>query len=160
MFGKDQINALSGKEESAFGHRIMFRPTVFARKGPIVFRNQTDLACYLFDGKGPYFYEWEYDTLLKDGDFLLDNRTSMLYEGWKGRKGALLLFGPFYEITHSVEADLTRQRAGGQLVWEPAKSLWSLNRPSIFSQVGVNLQDRNRKGEMFITIGFSFDYDL
>jgi hypothetical protein len=159
-FGKDQINALSGKEESGFGHRIMVRPTVYVRKGPVVVRNQTDLAYYRFDGKGPYFYEWEYDTLLKDGDLLLDNRTALLYEGWKGRNDASLLVGPFYEITHAGEADLTRQRMGGQLFWMPAESLWSLNRPRIYSQVGVNLQDPNRKGEMFVTIGFGFDYDL
>lgn len=159
-FGKDQINALSGKEESGFGHRIMVQPTVYARKGPVVVRNQTDLAYYRFDGKGPYFYEWEYDTLLKNGDLLLDNRTALLYEGWKGRKDATLLVGPFYEITHATEADLTRQRIGGQLFWMPAESLWSLNRPRIYSQVGVNLQDRNRKGEMFVTVGFGFDYDL
>lgn len=158
-FGKDQINALSGKEEGGFGHRIMVQPTIFANMGPVVVRNQTDLSYYRFDGKGPFFYEWEYDTLLKDGDFLLANRSALLYEGWKGRKDSSLLVGPFYEITHSAEADLTRERVGGQLFWVPAESLWSLKRPRIYSQVGTNLRDRNRKGEMFFTVGFGFDYD-
>ncbi len=159
-FGKAQINALSGKEEDGFGHRIMVQPTVYAKKGPIVFRNQTDFSYYRFDGKGPFFYEAEYDTLLKDGDLLLANRTMLLYEGWKGRKDASLLVGPFYEITHAAEADLTRERIGGQLYWVPAESVWSLKRPRIYSQIGVNLHDRNRNGELFGTIGFGFDYDL
>ncbi len=159
-FGKAQIDALSGKEESGFGHRLMFQPTLFAKQGSVVFRNQTNLDYYFFDGKGPYFYEWEYDTLLKDGDLLLDNHSSLLYEAWNGRDSSSFLCGPFYEITHAVGANLTRQRAGGELIWEPVRSLWSLNRPRIYSQVGTNLQDRNRQGEVFVTVGLGFDCDL
>ncbi len=159
-FGKDEIDALKGKEESGFGHRIMLQPTLQTKAGPVIVRNQTDLAYYRFDGKGPFFYEWEYDTLLEDGDVLVANRTELLIEAWKGRKGALLLAGPYYEITRASEAGLNRQRAGGELFWVPVDSLWSLDRPRIYSQAGVNLEDRNRKGEAFIVLGIGFDFHL
>lgn len=159
-FGKGELDALKGKEERGLGHRIMFQPTLRAKAGPVIVRNQTDLAFFSFGGKGPFFYEWEYDTLLKDGDLLVANRTQILLEAWKGRKDAMLLAGPFYDVTRASEAGLTGQKTGVGLYWVPAESLRSLDRPRIYSQAGVNLENRNRKGEAFFVLGCGFDFDL
>lgn len=159
-FGDDQIDALEGQEESGLGHRILFQPTLRAKLGRFYLRNQTDLAYYRFDANGPYFFEREYDTLLKDGDFLLANRTHVLYELWKGRAEQILLAGPFYDVTHAADAGITRQRIGTAFYWVPKDTLWILSRPRIFAEIGYNMQDRNRDNEGFAVFGVGFDYDL
>ncbi len=159
-FGDKEVDARKDQEESGAGHRILFQPTLRAKVGPFILRNQTDAAYYLFPGSGPYFHELEYDTLLKNGDFLVANRTQALFEAWKGKQDEVLLAGPYYEVTHAGDADLTRQRAGGVLYWVPKENVWLLDRPRIYAQFGVNLQDRNRDHELFAVFGVGFDYDL
>ena len=131
---------------------------ITGKVGPVIIRNNTDLAYYRFGGRGPYFYEWEYDTLLKDGDFLINNITAFLVEAWKGVGSKILLVGPFYQITHAADADITRQRAGLQLFWSPAESIWAFSKPRIYGQLGVNLQDRNRENQMFLEMGLGFNF--
>ncbi len=157
-FGKDEIDSLSGKEESASGHRLLFQPVLTVKIGPVIIRNTTDFGYYLFSGKGPYYHEAEYDTLLKDGDLLVNNNTAFLMEAWKGSNYGMLLAGPFYEITHAVDAKITRQRTGVQYYWLPAKTLWGVNQPRFYGQVGMNLQDRNRDNEPFLEAGAGFDF--
>jgi hypothetical protein len=159
-FGDDQIEALEGQEEAGLAHRLFVQPTLRAKFGPLYLRNQSDAGYYRFDGNGPYFLEREYDTLLKDGDFLLANRTHALFELWKGAGESLLLAGPFYELTHAVDAALTRQRVGAAFYWVPRDSLWFLSRPRVYAEAGYNLQDRNRDDAFFAVFGVGVDYDL
>jgi hypothetical protein len=157
-FGKHEIDALSGQEETGWGQRVMVQPVFTAKAGLVIIRNATDLAYYRFEGKGPYFYEWEYDTLLKDGDYLIDNTTAFLLEAWKGAESAILLTGPFYEITHGARADITRHRIGAQVFWSPAESVGLFSHPRVYGKLGVNLHDRNREGELFLIAGLGFDF--
>lgn len=158
-FGKDELEDLKGSEEKATGHRGLIQPTLYAKAGPMLIINQTDLAYYRLSGDGPYFLDLEYDTLVKDGDFVLANRTQFFIPSWKGAGAAILYVGPYYEITNAHDADLTRQRVGGQLYWVPADTLWGMNKPRIYSQMGVNIQDRNREDEMYLTLGFGVDFN-
>lgn len=160
-FGDDEIDALKGQEESGLGHRILFQPTLRAKLGPVYLRNQTDVAYYRFDARGPYFFEREYDTLLKDGDLLLANRTHALLELWKGSGDSqVLLAGPFYDVTHALDAALTRQRVGAAVYWVPKERVWALSRPRFYAEAGYNLHDRNRGHEFFAVFGVGVDYDL
>jgi hypothetical protein len=159
-FGDREIDALKGHEESGIGHRLFLQPTLRGKIGPLYLRNQTDIAYYRFDARGPFFFEREYDTLLKDGDFLLANRTHALFELWKGKTDQILLAGPFYEVTHAADAGLTRQRIGLGVYWVPVDRLWSLSRPRFYAEVGYNAHDRNRNHEPFAVFGVGFDYDL
>jgi hypothetical protein len=34
-----------------------------------------------------------------------------------------------------------------------------MNKPRIYSRVGVNIQDPNRQGEMYMTLGFGIDFN-
>ena len=79
-FGKKEVDELSGQEDTGWGHRLLLQPVITGKVGPVIIRNNTDLAYYRIGGRGPYFYEWEYDTLLKDGDFLINNMTAFLVE--------------------------------------------------------------------------------
>lgn len=157
-FGKHEIDALSGREETAWGRRILFQPVITAKAGPVIIRNTTDIAYYRFGGTGPYFLEWEYDTLLKDGDFLTNNRTAFLMAAGKGSGSETLLAGPFYEITRGSGADITRHRSGIQAFWTRSEPVGSFNQPRVHAQLGINLRDRNRDNEAFLGAGLGFDF--
>jgi len=158
-FGKHELDDLKGSEEKAIGQRGLVQPTLYAKAGRVLIINQTDLAYYRFNGDGPYFLDWEYDTLVKDGDSVIANRTQFLVPAWKGTGEKVLYAGPYYEITRAHDAGLTRQRAGGQLYWIPTDTFWGMDNPRIYSQVGVNIQDPNRQGEMFVTLGCGVNFN-
>ncbi len=158
-FGKHELDDIKGSEEKAVGHRGLVQPTFYAKAGPVLIINQTDVAYYRFNGDGPYFLDWEYDTLVNDGDYVIANRTQFLVPAWKGAGAAVLYTGPYYEITHAHDADLTRQRAGGQLYWTPTDMFWGMDNPRIYSQMGVNIQDPNRKGEIYMTLGCGVNFN-
>lgn len=152
-FGDQELRARRGTEESGVGSRILFQPTLQLKIGDIVVRNQSDIAKYWFPGKGPFFYEQEYDTLLKDGDHLYANRTQVLREMSRGAGSGSNLLGPFYEIVHAEAADLTRQRVGLLFYSEQSHKKRSFEMSHFFAEIGYNLQDRNRGQEIFFLIG-------
>lgn len=159
-FGPQQIDGLSGKEETASAQRFMLRPTLQAKVGRFYISNQTDLSYYRFNGDGPYFFEQENDVLLMDKDELLSNKTYILYEVRKGRGESVLMGGPFYEFTRANDANIIRRRLGGVIFWIPEKPVSSIKEPHIFTQISVNLRDRNRKDEVFFVAGFGFEFEL
>jgi hypothetical protein len=159
-FGDAEIKAASGSERTGLGQRLLFTPVVRARVGRVLLRSQTDLAWFALSSTTGWFYEWEYDTLLAQRDFLVSNRTALLLELWHGAGEAMLLAGPGYEVTHAAKADITRQRAEGILFWSPADALGSLARPRLFVVGGVNLVDRNRRNAPFALVGVGADLDL
>lgn len=151
-FGDPELRARRGTEESGFGHRIFFQPTVQTKVSGIVVRNQTDIARYWFSGKGPFFLEQEYDTLLKDGDLLYANRTQVLKEV-RLSEGRTLYVGPYYELVHAQDADLTRQRVGVLFSSERVHDSGYFGSGHFFAEIGYNLEDRNREGQIFFLIG-------
>jgi hypothetical protein len=157
-YGKKEVDALEGAEESATGQKVSFQPTLYAKAGPVIIVNQTDLAYYSFNGHGPYFLELEYDMLLKNGDYLIDNSTQFLFPVLKGKGSAVMYLGPYYNITHAYDAGITRQRVGAQLYWVIGDTKWGMKKPRVYSQTSINIQDRNRKGELYFAIGFGADF--
>lgn len=159
-YGRHELKELEGQEETGTGQRILLQPTLYAMAGPVIIMNQTDLAYYCFNGDGPYFLDWEYEMLIRNGDSAVSNRTQALIPAWKGSGQALLYTGPSYEITHAQDADLTRQRVGWFAYWVPVDTLMGMNRPRIYSLAAFNIQDRNRQGEMYLALGFGTEFDL
>ena len=92
-FGDHEIDALKGQAETTIGQRVLFQPTLRAKAGPLYLRNQTDAAYYFFSGTGPYFFEREYDTLLKNGD-VLSLPTGRTRCSKYGKGGAKRFFWP------------------------------------------------------------------
>ncbi|MBI5445640.1 MAG: hypothetical protein HY900_31045 [Deltaproteobacteria bacterium] len=157
-FGDRELQKRRGDEEQALGHRAFLQPTLRARLGPFVLRNQTDLAYYRFGGTGPYFLEQEFDTLLKDGDVLLANRTQVLADlTWPAGTGALVA-GIGYEVVHARAADLTRRRWSAIGYWEGAEASLLGTRPHAFGELGWNARDRNREGRWFAVLGAGLAY--
>ncbi len=126
--------------------------------GPVLIRNQSDVAFYALGGQGPYQYEWEYDTLVSKHDVVLANRTSVLLQLWGGDGASALLVGPSHEVVHAREAELTRHRVALQgFLSFPAGLGWT---PRFYAQAGINLQDSNREGQPFVVAGVGSDIDL
>jgi hypothetical protein len=92
-FGRADVDALEGKEETGNGSRLLIRPTLYAKAGPVIIVNQTDLAYFHFAGKGPYFLEWTYETLLGTETTLL-RTDQLLFQIVKGPGDIALLAGP------------------------------------------------------------------
>jgi hypothetical protein len=147
-------------QEAANGQRFLFQPTLQGKIGPVILRSQTDLAYYTFSGRGPYFLELEYFTLLKDGDWLVSNRTQALVEFWKGSKNQTLLMGPYYEVTRAKEAQITQQKVGILLYWVPLTKLTALDRPHVGLKVAYQLEDPARQGQIYVQFGVGFEFDL
>lgn len=152
-FGDQVIRARRGTEEPGVGSRLFFQPTIQLKIGDIVLRNQSDIAKYWFPGKGPFFLEQEYDTLLNDGDHLFANRTQVLKEISSGPDKGSILLGPYYELVHAEAADLTRQRIGVLFYSEQNHKKLSFETTHFFAEIGYNLQDRNRGQEIYFLIG-------
>jgi hypothetical protein len=152
-FGDQELRARRGTEESGIGSRILFQPTIQLKIGDIVLRNQSDIAKYWFPGKGPFFLEQEYDTLLKNGDHLFANRTQVLKEISGGPGNGSILLGPYYELVHAEAADLTRQRIGVLFYSEQSHKNRPFDTSHFFAEIGYNLEDRNRGHEIYFLIG-------
>jgi hypothetical protein len=160
-FGDSQVKALSGTEQSGVGYRLLAMPVLRLLLGPVLLRNETDLAWYRLSGKEGWYYEWEYDTLLAGkSDFIVSDRFAVLARLWHGAGESALLAGPAYEVTHAAKAGLTRQRVEGIVFWSPAERLGSIARPRLLAILGVNIEDPNREGEVFAVTGVGGDLDL
>ena len=159
-FGRAAVDALKGTEEAGSGSRLLIRPTLYAKAGPVIIVNQTDLAYFHFTGKGPYYLDWTYETLLHDGDHVIENRTNFLFQIMKGPGDTSLVAGPYYEIMRTAAAGLERQRAGIMAYWVPWETVGTLKRPRFYAQIGHYIEDPNRKGEDTAAFGMGFDLDL
>lgn len=156
-FGKDEVDSLESEEEAAWGQRFLLRPILRAKIGPLLLRNVTDFAYCRFSGRGPYFLDWEYYTLAKDGDWMISDTLQALFKLHGGPGAEALYAGPFFEVTHAEAAGITQQRAGIAADWTVRDRLGSLSRPRSFLQLGTHLRDPNREGELYALFGVGFD---
>lgn len=156
----DRDSSLPGTDKAALGHRGLLRPVLAAQVGPIIVRNQTDVALYSVDTTSPYFYEMEYDFLLKRTDLLVMNQTQLLVQAWKAPREAMLLAGGIYDITYSLETEIQRQRAGAAIVWQPKDPWGPLDRFRVYLIAGWILEDPNRENEPFLILGVGTDKDF
>ena len=159
-FGDREVDARRGEAESAWGVRLLLKPVVRVPLGPVLLRNVTRIAWLSFSGTGPYFLEWEYDTLFKDGDWYLADMLQALVTVWHGGKAAELLVGPFYEIARAGAAGIVQQRAGLIAAWTVADKYGPLRRPGFGLEAGFHLRDPNRQGEPYILLGIETYFDL
>ena len=159
-FGDREVDARRGEAESAWGVRLLLKPVVRVPLGPVLIRNVTRIAWLSFSGTGPYFLEWEYDTLFKDGDWYLADMIQALVTVWHGGKESELLVGPFYEIARAGAAGIVQQRAGLIAAWTVADAYGPLRRPGFGLEAGFHLSDPNRQGEPYILLGIETYFDL
>lgn len=159
-FGDKEIETRKGEEKTGTGNRILFQPTLQMKFGRYIVRNRIDYAVYTFSGKGPFYHEWEYDTLLKTSDNLFANQLMFFYEFISKSNGKRLLFGPYHEYVRASHAKLVRTRMGANLYYSPMAKYLGFNQPRIWAQAGWNLRDRNRDDEFFFVTGIGADFTL
>ena len=161
-FGDRTLKAQQGGEQSGHGYRALLQPTLAVNVGPFLLANEATLAVYQFspDGMpaGRYFWELEYDTLMKKWDRLLADEVSLVHEFSPQPTKASLLIGPYYETVHAMGANMLRNRVGVTFYYESAPSAGHRNR--YYFQAGVNTEDRNVEGQAFFTGGIGADFDL
>ena len=155
----DDVRKDRHDEEKTHGSRIMLQPTLQGKVANFIIRNQTDLAYYTFAGRGPYFLELWYNTLMKDGDYLVANRTQFLY-AFLDSKVKKLYAGPYYEVTRAFDAQITQQKVGLALYWEPISSVWRISQPHLGVMGGYHLEDPNRQGQFYLVMGAGFEFNL
>ncbi len=156
----DDVRKDRRDEEKTHGSRIMFQPTLQGKIDRFIIRNQTDLAYYTFNGRGPYFLELWYNTLMKDDDWLVCNKTQLLYSVFPDKERRKLFAGPYYEVTRAFDAQITQQKLGVAVYWESADSIWHISRPHAGIMGGYHLEDPNRQGQFYVILGAGFEFDL
>jgi hypothetical protein len=156
-FGPGALDALRGQERSGLAHRAFVEPALRARVGRLVVRSAQLLAWYRLAGRSGTYYESEFDTLLRERDLLFRSLTTATFELWSAGEEATLLLGPAYEYTRAGRTGVERQRAGAALVWVLADRRFGVGRPRLLSLAGVDLADRNRRGQPFLVAGAGFD---
>ena len=148
------MRARQGTEDAGAGSRLFFQPTLQFKIGEIVVRNQSDFARYRFPGPGPYYWAQEYDTLLRNGDWLFANRTQVLKE-MRFSNGTVLI-GPYYEIVQGAEGTTVRRQIGLLLYSERSRPDHADQERHVVAQVGYDRTDQNRQGEIYVLIGLGF----
>lgn len=159
-FGNQQLANVAASERSGIGYRGQLSPTLRAKLGRVILRNQTDISYYRLSNEPGYYLASEDDTLVKQSDWVLADRAAMLAVVAQGIGDEILLLGPAYEWTHAVGTGVTRQRAELLLFWVPNENWQGFSRPRVISMAGINLEDRNRKWQPFGLLGLGLDWDV
>ena len=136
-FGDDEIKARKGEEITGTGDRILFQPSLQMKFGPYIIRDRIDYSAYTFSGEGPFYHEWEYDTLLTTNDHLFVNQLMFFYGFIPNSNGKYLLFGPFHEYVRASHAKLVRTRVSANLYYAPAAKYFAFNQLRIWAQTGM-----------------------
>jgi hypothetical protein len=147
-FGESELQARRGDEESGGGKRVSTQATFQYQSGPVVFRAPLALVWTRSSGRGPWFYDPQYDTLLRDGDQL---RDLQLQVGWVWTSPSnSLTCGPAIQTQSSREANLERRRAGLFAYLTKPKPLGPFHDPYLAIQIGRDLRDPNRTGQTYL----------
>lgn len=149
-FGDRERRALDGREEAAWGGRLILSPALRARWRRLIVVHRLEHARYSFGGRGPYVLELEYDALIRPRGHLTANRTVLLYAH---RDAPRLYYGPFFEHQRAAGSRLERTRVG--MVLDAVFRQRGSNglKPRFYLAAGYNLEDRNRQDRLFFVGG-------
>ena len=155
-FGDHVLNARRGLEVTGQANRLLLQPTLQATLGRYTVSNETRFAFYTFESPGNYFWEPEYDTLLRKNDRLVANETSLLRTFTLALRNGTITLGPYYEIVYTFGAALERRRLGIAFNFEPTANH---RQPHYYFQAGINLRDRNRDGQFYFSGGVGVGFE-
>jgi hypothetical protein len=146
-YGRQDLRALEGREESTNGARAMLQVVLRLPLGPGLLRLQQETSRLWFGGRGPYTLNWEYDTLVQNGGNVHFSRAQYLLS-LPGRDRWLA--GPYGEHVRSPGTNLQRSRVGLSTFWDSSRTFGRWGRPRVGVQAGVDLHDRNRAGQAYL----------
>jgi len=149
-FGASVLQARRGEEEAAGARQTLASLTFQYQTGALVMRAPVTLLWTRSSGRGPWYYDPFYDTLLRDGDRL---QEIQLQVGWANqlRMGTLTL-GPAGQLLRTREAALERRRAGFFAYLTRRRPVGGLQQPYLALQSGRDLKDPNRTGQTFVEL--------
>ena len=157
-FGDDAVKARKGQEERTNGARTLLQATPQVRFGQVVLRHQATFGWWQFSGRGPWFYEYENDTLLHDHDRTSDQQSFAL---WESDWGSLKSYcGGTFQVTRASDAGLERRRIGLVLSFEAKESGGRWGQPRGGLIIGRNQTDPNRKGELYATCSLGTSWTI
>ena len=157
-FGDDAIKARKGQEESVGGARTLLQATPQVRFGQVVLRHQATFGWWQFGGRGPWFYEYENDTLLRNRDRTSDQQTFAL---WESDWGAFKTYsGGTFQVTRASDAGLERRRLGLVLSFDYKEGGGRWGKPRGGLIIGRNQADPNRKGELYATCSLGTSWTI
>ncbi len=156
-FGQRQRDELSSRDEAAYARRFLIQPTLRAKLGRLILVNTSELARYSFSGRGPFFLELEYDTLMRSWDTLLANRTFALYSFRAGAAADHALVGPYFDFQHVHGSRLERAQLGAAL--DLLKSAaWRGADAHLYLVPGFDLRDPNRRHQFYFAGGVGLEF--
>lgn len=156
-YGDEVLAGREGDEQTAYGSRYSLRPTLRAKFGHYIVRNEINYYHYRFPGAGPYYLDRESEILLAQKDDLFLNNLNLLYEMNGENGGTRSLAGPFYEYARARESGIMRQLLGISLYREPMQRWQGFTHPRWYMQAGYYLQEPNRQGQFYGVVGFGAD---
>lgn len=157
-FGDDAVKARKGQEERTNGTRTLLQATPQVQFGQVVLRHQASFGWWQFGGRGPWFYEYENDTLLRDHDRTSDQQSFAL---WESEWGALKSYcGATWQVTRASDAGLVRKRIGLVLSLEAKDGEGRWGKPRGGLILGRNQADPNRKGEIYATCSLGTSWTI
>lgn len=147
-FGQPVLVQRRGEEEKESARRLLVQATLQYQTGSFFFRAPFAAVWTRNAGQGPWYYDPYADTLLADGDRLVDAHVQA---GWTGStEVGDLAIGPGYQLTRTREAQLERRRAGLFVFLTRPRPLGGFQRPYLAFNAGRVLQDPNRTRQIFI----------
>lgn len=157
-FGDDEIEALEGSEQSAYGNRQSIRMTLRAKWNQLVIRNVTDWVDYEFPAAGPYYLEREYELLMAADDSVLSNQFYLLFES--NNESCQRFIGPYHERVEVKQSKNKRERVGLTWLQQYKKPVAGFINPRWYFQAGTYLDEPNREDEVYILLGIGGDLNF
>ncbi len=151
-FMESDLNDRKGDEESAFGQRVFFQPTLRGKVGRVSFQSQTDIAWYDTAARGPYVFNWDYETFTALRDIIIENRTDVLLALQEGEGESGFMFGPQYTFTWTPTTALKRHRVGVSVYWVPRDRKYKNGYFWAYLASGVNIRAALEQGSPYLLL--------
>ena len=133
---------------------------VAAQVGPVVLRNQLDVAAYVLHGDEPFYILIEHDILAARSEIFVLDEVQLLLEPYRRPDRTGLYVGALYHFARTLRAQVQRQRVGlfGEWVFRPR--LGPFARPRLLGLAGYHVEDRNRGGGFIGIVCMGSEFDL
>jgi len=156
----DEADIAGGPSRPGVGHRVWLNAVLQGKWKALALRNATELVWYAADTAQNYFFNWEYETISKQSDFVFENRFGLLVNLLEKRSPHALYVGPFYALVLQPSTDFRRQRAGIDLYAEPFGPTRRMGTPRIYVIAGMNIEETYRTGELYVIASLGSTWDL
>lgn len=105
----------------------------------------------------PYVFELWYGMLTQRQDWIVINRALLLFELIDDPDQTFRI-GFYHSVRHAFGTEVTNQRAGVAINWEPTRKWWIFDRPFLIVLAGLHLEDPYfDRPTLLAGVGSSFD---